>query len=650
MATAPTFAGLEDLTEIWAPPEKLSLSAWAEKHFYLSPEYSAKTNLLVLEPGQKEIFDAFTDPAVESIALMVATQMTKTIFLQVCAAYTIAEDPGPILIVSYKDSDAEKLSKERFTPMIRDIPKLRARVSPAKSRDANNTIDHKVFPGGTLDFVGSLSPANLARRTIRVLLMDEIDKYDVSAGHEGDPLDLAERRTVRYGSRRKIAWTCSPTIRGRSRIAFAYDGSDQRKPYISCHKCGKAQLLLWTQVKFNSKLAPAIAARGARYECIECGALWTDADRRRNIMETWEWRAHAPFSKRAGFNMGHLHSTLPLHSMAELATKFLEAKGKPENLKVFVNTDLAELWEDEGERPEYEKVMGHAEDFEVGPNAMVPFEASCLTAGVDVQAKRLEIQVLAHGPGKDGALQIWTLDYQVIELVESSGQGKMTSAPEYWTELLRLLDRTYVHASGVEIPIIAMSVDVGYNPEPVYTFARGYPQPTYSPQGLHLHSPRTVLCVRGMDSEQLNAIHRVTERETARQRKGPGADLQIITLGTGYLKQDLYSKLLGRADEKRIHLSRRLTEEYFRGLVAEKRVVSSKGAVEWQKVYPRNEPLDTWVYAMGAFAAFQADKFSPVQWAKLRKQLGLPEVPDDGSPKPPKRALRPRVIPSPYLS
>ncbi len=314
---------------------------------------------------------------------------------------------------------------------------------------------------------------------------------------------------------------------------------------------------------------------------------------------------------------------------------------------MFINTDLAELWEEEGERPDYERVKNRAEIYRMGSDEVLPDEVVFLTAGVDVQAKRLELQTLGFGPDASGHIHCWVVDYQVIELFETNGQARMTSSPEYWNQLAKVLEGTYRHPTGAELPIIALAVDVGHNPDPVYTFAKRFPQPSYGPLGLDILSPRTVLCVRGHDSEHLNAISRITERETARTRKGPGHDLPIITLGTGYLKTELYSELLGRADLRRVHISAQLSDDYFRGLVAEKRVVSSRGEVSWEKIFPRNEPLDTWVYARGAFYAFKADRFNADRWNMLRRKMGLPESkPNGDAPKPQQKK---RVIESPYL-
>jgi len=620
---------LVEIARLWAPPEQIKLSEWAEQNIRLSPEYSNKTGPLQLYAWQREIFNSFTDPRVEQSTIMCGVQLVKTLFIMAASAYVMAVEPGPILVVEPSDKDAKGFSKERLSPMIRDCAVLTGRVSD-KKRDSTSTIDHKEFIGGALSLVGAIAPGNLARRSIRYLFCDEIDKYLASAGDEGDPIALAIERTATYASRSKIILTCSPTIEGESRIAQAYEESDQRKPYVACHHCGHWQILrFFPNVEFESKLAPVDAGRTARYRCEndKCSALWTDAERNANVERAVEWRAHAPFSGKAGFWISHMYSNLPAHSMARLTEKFLKAQGHRERLQVFMNADLAELWEEQGERPDHEILMAHAEDYLLWPDGVVPAWAVLLTAGVDVQAKRLECIVLAHGQGGQSAVADW----RVIECFESNGQPKMTSAPEYLARLEEVLMQQYRHATGAMLPIIAMGIDVGHNPEPVYEFAQRHARPSFGSGTLRIQSLQTVVCVRGHDSENLNAIHRVSDRESARQRKGAGKDLPIVTLGTGYLKQQLYSALNRKGPEKTIHLPRCLGEEWFRGLASEKRVHTNRGEVKWRRIYTRNEPLDTWVYAMGARAIFypshiqHSERLDTQWWAKLRDQLRIPQ-------------------------
>lgn len=60
-----------------------------------------------------------------------------------------------------------------------------------------NTLPHKQFSGGHISIVGANSPAGLASRPVRVVLCDEVDRYPVSAGSEGDPVPLKHESGVR---------------------------------------------------------------------------------------------------------------------------------------------------------------------------------------------------------------------------------------------------------------------------------------------------------------------------------------------------------------------------------------------------------------------------------------------------------------------
>ena len=75
---------------------------------------------------------------------------------------------------------------------------------------------------------GANSPAGLASRPIRILLCDEVDRYPDSAGTEGDPVQLAEKRTITFWNRKKI-FVSTPGNKGVSRIEFEYLAGTQEK-------------------------------------------------------------------------------------------------------------------------------------------------------------------------------------------------------------------------------------------------------------------------------------------------------------------------------------------------------------------------------------------------------------------------------------
>ena len=326
----------------WKCPPKLTISEWADLYRYLSPEASA-------EPGkyktsraeyQRGIMDAFSDPQVTRIVVMSSAQVGKTEILNNIVGYYIDQDPSTILNLQPTLEMAQTWSKDRLAPMVRDNPCLTKKVKSSKSKDSDNTILHKLFPGGHITMVGANSPAGLASRPIRIVLCDEVDRYPVSAGAEGDPVNLAIKRTTTYWNK-KIGLFSTPTIKGVSRIEKAFAESDQRYYYVPCPHCGVYQRLRWGHVKYSKD-----NIKEAYYECEHCGGHLSDSDRYRAIARGY-WEAQEEFKGVAGFHLNELYS--PWRKLADIVQDFLDAKDKPDTLKTWVNTSLGETWEEAGE-------------------------------------------------------------------------------------------------------------------------------------------------------------------------------------------------------------------------------------------------------------------------------------------------------------
>jgi hypothetical protein len=218
------------VAKLWAPPPRQTVCEWAQENFIVTT--GANKGRFRPAPYQVEPINAIGDPAINEIVIMSATQLLKTITILVGISYVIARDPDPIMVVMPRDSDVGKFSKFRLAPMLREMPALRGLVSDPKSRNSSTTIDTKDFPGGPLIMTAAGSPGNLAAYAIRYLFCDEVDKYPKSSGGEGNPIDVANKRTATYRGRRKRIQTCSPTIARESQIAAAYAETDQRKFWV----------------------------------------------------------------------------------------------------------------------------------------------------------------------------------------------------------------------------------------------------------------------------------------------------------------------------------------------------------------------------------------------------------------------------------
>lgn len=614
-------------SSLWTPPERLPLSQWCEKNLVLSPEYSARSGPITLFPFQREIFDAFTDPRVEEIDLMSGTQLVKTLFIQGCLAYVMTEDPGPALLVEPKDADCKAFSKERLAPMLRDIPLL-AGVTDSTSKTGQDTLLQKDFPGGSLALAGSIAPGNLARRSIRYLFADELDKYPASAGNEGDPISLARERTVTFGSRRKIVLCCSPTT-DRSRIARAYEDSDQRQPWVPCPKCGKFQVLDWSHVEWNNDLPVQARPATAYYECVHCGAHWTDLDRWA-ACEKIEWRARKPFTGKAGFWISHLYS--PWKRLDQMVEDYLTKKhsNSRQQLQVFYNTTLAQVWKEEGTTPQEDLLHARREDYPFGDEAVVPKRGLFLVAGVDVQPDRLECEVVAFGRGDES----WSIAYEVIRGYAADDKERKNplpvTAPEVWMELeRRILNRQWEHESGGTLSIWLTAIDTGDRPKPVYEFTLRHPQPAFSAAGgMRVHSMRSVVPIKGT-ADSLKVVSSVSNEDAARKRRG----IKIVGIGTVAVKTALFDSLrfvkpdMEDAVPNACHFPD-YSIDWFRGVCSEQRIVTEGGKVHFEKKNSfRNEPLDCRVYAIAASVICGIDRFTEAHWQELEARVKVSERP-----------------------
>ncbi len=166
-------------------------------------------------PYQAGILDAFFEPGIEIVVLQASSQVGKTSAAVVMVAYHIVHDPCPILVVEPTvDPMAKDFSKNRLEPMIAASPPLRDSVSKKRAKDSSNTVLQKIFKGGSLSIGGANSAASLAARTIRLLILDEIDRYPPELPGEGATIQVALKRTAAYRGRRRIMMLSSPTLRG----------------------------------------------------------------------------------------------------------------------------------------------------------------------------------------------------------------------------------------------------------------------------------------------------------------------------------------------------------------------------------------------------------------------------------------------------
>lgn len=552
------------------PPPDLKISEWADANRRLSPESSA-------EPGswdtsraeyQRGIMDAFNEPNVREVVVMSSSQCGKTEILNNIVGFHVEQDPSPILVVQPTLDMAQTWSKDRLAPMLRDTPSLSGLVKDPRSRDSGNTTLHKVFPGGHITACGANSPSSLASRPIRVVLCDEVDRYPVSAGSEGDPVSLAKKRAATFWNR-KIAMVSTPTNKGASRIETAYEESDQRKYHVKCPHCEHEQTLKWAQVKWEEDKPET-----AKYICEDCGSLWDEAERIRAI-RNGRWLATQKFTGIAGFHLSALYS--PWTPLADGVRDFLEAKKQPATLRVWVNTYLGETWEEQGEQIDDYDLARRAEDWDA-----LPEDVLILTAGVDVQDDRLEVEIVGWGRDEES----WSVDYKTI-------YGD-PSAPIVWQDLDQFLSQTYEHELGEELMVRATCVDSGgHHTQAVYKYCAA-------------REGKRIFAIKGVGGEGRPIVGKPSKNNIGK--------VKLFPVGVDTAKHLLFSRFrITEPGPGYCHFPIGRDEEYFKQLTAEKiatRYHKGFAKREFVKTRTRNEALDVRVYSMAALSLLNVNLLS----------------------------------------
>lgn len=546
------------------PPPRLSVSEWADLERRLSSEASAEAGRWHTSRAeyQRGIMDAISDPSNRDVVVMAGAQVGKTEILLNVIGYHIHHEPSPILLVQPTLEMAQAFSKDRLTPMLRDTPSLKGKVKDPRSRDANNTTTHKVFNGGHISLVGSNSPSGLASRPIRVVLCDETDRYPASAGAEGDPIQLARKRSATFWNR-KIVMVSTPTNKGASRIEASFEESDQRRFFVPCKDCGEKQVLKWANVRWEKDKPET-----AHYSCEHCGSVWDDADRYRAVRQG-EWHATEEFKGVAGFHINGIYS--PWTPLADAVRDFLSAKRMPETLRVWTNVYLAESWEDQGEQVDEYSVKERAEEF----GDLIDERIAVITAGLDVQDDRIECEVVGWGKDEES----WSLDYRIF-------YGD-PSTPHLWNDVDNYLSTVYETEGGRSLGIRAACIDSGgHYTQSVYNFVRP-------------RQARRIFAIKGMAGESRPIVSRPSKNNIGK--------VNLFTLGVDNIKDLLFSRLAIQSEGAGFcHFPADRPDEYFKQLAASEKIVTKyhKGFPrrEFVKTRTRNEALDCRVYAIGALA------------------------------------------------
>ena len=594
------------------PDPDLTITQWSDTYRMLPRRSSVEHGKYRSSrmPYLVEIMDALSPfSPVEEICFMKPTQIGATEVGNNWIFYTVDVAPAPMMMVLPTVELAKDHSKQKLAPSIEDMPRLQGKVRENRARDSGNTIQVKEFPGGILFLTGANSAAGFRTKSIRNLFLDDVDGYESDVGGEGDPCDLARKRTDAFGRRAKVYEVSTPTTKGVSRIERSFNDSDQRYYFVPCPYCGAEQRLLWGGkgadfgIKFERDDDGQVVE--VWYLCRHCQER-IDEGAKTEMLARGRWIPTKPGHRRRGYHLSSLYSPLGFVSWWKVVQEFLEAEGSQQKLKTWTNTRLGEPFEEKGEQPDWVSLKARCEPYHM---LTVPAGAQILTAGVDTQKDRLAVSVYGWGRGEESWLVYW------IELWGDPNQDASVSGSP-WAQLDELLNMQYLRPDGEARQIVAAGVDTqGHHTQAVYNYCRN-------------RSPR-VFALQGASKRGRPVIGRPTSQDVTWRGKIIKGGVQLWPVGTDTAKSAIYSRL---QQESRgpgyIHFPAETPDDFFRQLTAEKQVTRfSKGfpVLEWVKGEERNEGLDCTVYA---YAAAVRIGISHMDWDKLEAGPGVQPGPN----------------------
>ena len=559
------------------PPPQMTVTEWAEKNFIL-PSTSAEPGKFRVNriPYAAEIMDAFTQNDVHKVAVKSSAQIGKSTILLAVIGRFVQLDPCAMMIIQPTLEMAQDFSKDRLQRMIDDCNALTPLFfDNGKTRNVNQTILSKFFVGGRVVLQGANSPAGLASRPIRILLCDEVDRFPNSAGDEGDPVSLAEKRQTTFFNY-KTGIFSTPTVEGVSRIDVEYNLGTQEEWRHQCPNCGEWHFLNFRDMEVDSfekvdeYKRKNVVVNSVKWRCPDCGNDFSEQQIKNSPQKFFAQNPQALKNGVRSFWINGFSSQFV--SWQTIMKEYLESKGDNLREAVVFNTRFGLSYSAPNntlERDENEFLRRRVEY-----NAQLPESCLILTAAVDVQHDRLEFEVAGWGAGE--------IRYGVL-------RGNIfgnTAESAVWAELDKVLDADYKFADGRALKISRTFVDSGYNTDAVYNYCER-------------RQVRGVFPIKGK-SGAIPLLYQFG--------KPKNSNVILVILGVDTGKAEVMARLeIAENDAKSMVFPKSDTagynEIYFKELLAERLVAKKSGGqvkLVWEKSQTRNESLDLAVYNLAA--------------------------------------------------
>lgn len=637
-------------------PRPMRLSQWAERHFYLSAESSYVEGAWRCWPYQVGMMDVMAHDQVSHVTIRKSARVGYTKMFLACIGYMAEHKRRNQIVYQPTDDDRDEFVTSELEPMLRDVRVMRRVMRRFHGRSKHNTLRQKKFTTGMLHLRGGKAAKNYRRLTAECVYYDEFSGFDRDIEKEGSPGKLGDKRLEGATYPKSIAGS-TPKLRHNDNTEDREAEADLRLQWhVPCWHCQELHPITWG----GPDKPHGLKWRGddpstAVHVCPHCGAHVTEAQ----YLEVWHAGRWIDPDTGAWLDTSYRHSgpaeaalrtaasldwrvcdlhpdpatilpmpchvampvwtacapqaTWPMIVEEYLAAMRLAERGDVSLLKTWTNTTLGETWEEVGESSDEHALQRRAEPY---PLRTVPAGALRLTAGIDVQGNRWELDVWGWGRG----MESWLIDSHVID-------GNPADERE-WEALDLYLQRRYPQAysaGATSIGIDAISIDSGHHSQAVYQWA-------YRQQG----SARQVYVIKGSseDGKPIRGTATGVDVTWRGQRWPNGIKLWVIGVDTA--KDLLHGQLaIATPGPGYVHTSKDLPREWYEQITAEQRMLvrtPTGDKYRWTKRRPRNEKLDCRNYAVHAAYMLGLHQYADAAWTRL--QAAVEPDPDLFSPAP----------------
>ncbi len=317
----------------------------------------------------REILDNWSLDDVTDQTCVMATRTGKTRIAYGGLAYMIAHSSVRALYVKPKGkgtAGAEDDARTRFIPMLRSSPAL-SHLIPGGNRRHEFKVAQQILGGSIVDWTGSNSVSSLASNPCRVVIQDEVDKFNTTRKRdedgnviEADASALADERCKEFSTPKRFK-ASTPTLPG-GLIWQSLMRSDLRRYFMPCPHCSKSVVFCWSKeftmlpktgdeayVSWSKEAKKDTGAwdydlveATAHMICPHCQGKIHDHHKAVMVREG-QWRAtQKGMPGHRGYHLPSLYAAHQQCNFGKLAVRFLKSVHSLDGPRGFINSDLAE--------------------------------------------------------------------------------------------------------------------------------------------------------------------------------------------------------------------------------------------------------------------------------------------------------------------